>query len=159
MRISIPAVLLAAAALSATVEPAPAAAATPAITWSIDRQSRRDDQVQLTLRARWGARHHNSNWSSGIALSELTGLDPRRLAASAATPVRFALLREAGRIDCTGTAARRAGRGSCGFTPDTAFAAELARRGIGRPGADRLFALAMSKVGRGHLDALAAARL
>lgn len=158
MRISIAAAVLATATFAAVAPPAPAADATTAITWSIDRDgARRDDgKVQLTLRARWVARNYNSNWSSGFALSELRGFNPHQLAASSSAPVRFALVREAGRIDCAGNAGHRAGHGTCGFIPEAGFAAELARRGIGRPSADRLFALAMSGVGRSHLDALAA---
>lgn len=128
------------------------------IDWSINRSSTQTDgsRVQLNIKSSWGARS-NSNYSNSYRLADLQGLSLAQLASSGA-PVRFALVREAGRLDCAGVAGYLAGSGSCNFTPDTAFAAYLAGRGIGRPDAYRSYMLTMSGTGRALVDALAANR-
>jgi hypothetical protein len=95
--------------------------------------------------------------TGNVPLGELEGLTPAQLAA-AESEVSFRIRREAGTFACEGTL--RAGRGSgrCGFTADEGFAAELDRRGVGRPTAAQQVALAMNEVGLGHVEALAAAR-
>ena len=116
-----------------------------AIRWSIDDSDRRDDgQVQLSFRTGDGARN-NSNWSSGYDLDELQGLSRGQLA-GASQPVRFALLREAGRLDCSGSAGNRQGVGTCSFAPDAAFSGRLAAAGIGRPTERQAYNLTLANV-------------
>ena len=114
------------------------------------------ERPQLSLREVSNGR--NSNWSSSIALAELRGLDPARLRAPATAALGFVLAREAGRFDCRGQGGGLSARGECSFTPDPGFANYLAGRGIGRPSRDQSYALAMSRVGRAHVEALAANR-
>lgn len=147
------AVMLLAAAGPATGHPE---SAFPLVDWSIDRMGSQSGKVQLELRTRSGRGNGSSNWSQGYPIAELQGLSAAQLTASGATPVRFALVREAGRLDCSGSAAGGAGDGTCRFTADEGFAALLQSRGIGRPDARESYHLAMSGVGRAHLDALAA---
>ena len=125
------------------------------INWSIERSGTRAEsgKVQLRIESRWG--RDNSSWSRGYPLSELRGLSAAQLAGRPA-PVRFALVREPGRLACSGTAGNSRGRGSCSFAADPAFAAYLAQRGIARPDARRAFSLAMSGVGRRLVEALTA---
>src|SRR5687768_13264081 len=61
--------------------------------------SDRPGDVQLTLRS--GNDRHNNNISSTFRSSQLAGLNPRWTSGG---PVSFALVREAGRVDCAGTA-------------------------------------------------------
>jgi hypothetical protein len=112
--------------------------------------------VQLSMRE--NSRGHDNNWSSSIALAELDGIDSARLRAAGSALLSFALIREAGRFDCRGEGGRSGARGDCTFTPDPAFGAFLASRGIGQPSRNQAYALAMSRVGRAHVLALAANR-
>ena len=117
---------------------------------------RSTDSVQLSMRED-RAGHHN-NWSSSFAVAELRGLDPARLRSAGTAPLSFALVREAGRFDCSGQSGGSSARGQCRFTPDHEFANYLASHRIARPTRDQAYALAMSDVGRGHVEALAANR-
>ena len=115
------------------------------IRWSIDdHDSRRDGKVQVSFRTGEGSRN-NSNWSSGYDLGELQGLSSGQLNGSS-QPVRFALVREAGRLDCSGTAGDRQGIGTCGFAADAGFAGRLASGGIGRPTDRQAFNLTLANV-------------
>jgi len=98
------------------------------------------DRVHLSLRH--GDGNSRSHYGRTFARSDLEGLG------TAAGPVRFRIAREAGTVECSGTMRGRRGTGDCSFTPDAAFAAELERRGIGRPQAEEQFHLAMAGVGR-----------
>src|SRR5688500_2935455 len=96
-------ILLIASALAlTTVIPAPAQ--TQTIAWSIERGSKlpAGNRVELTIEARWDARSR-STWSNSYELSEIRGLSWSQLN-STRQPVRFALVRDAGRLDCGGTA-------------------------------------------------------
>ncbi|HUE78550.1 MAG TPA: hypothetical protein VMN38_02835 [Sphingomicrobium sp.] len=118
--------------------------------------SRSVDRLQLSLRH--GSNGRNSNWSSTTAVSELRGLDVARLRSGGTAPLTFVLVREAGRFDCSGHGGQSSARGECRFTADPGFADYLVRRGIARPNRDQAYALAMSGVGRAHVEALAANR-
>ena len=115
------------------------------IRWSIDdHDSRRDGKVQVSFRTGEGSRH-NSNWSSGYDLGELQGLSNAQLSGSS-QPVRFALIREAGRLDCSGTAGNGQGIGTCAFAANAGFAGRLASGGIGRPSDRQAFNLTLANV-------------
>ena len=114
--------------------------------------ARAPGRVQLNLRA-----GKNSNMSSSFAVSELAGLDLARLRANASSPIRFALVREAGRVDCDGSGRNAHASGSCRFTANAGFAAFLSSRGIARPTRDQSYQLAMVGARRELVDALRAA--
>ena len=44
----------------------------------------------------------NSNWSTGFMPSELIGLEVSSFRAAGSRPLHFAVVREAGRLDCSG---------------------------------------------------------
>ncbi len=100
-------------------------------------------------------RSAHSRWTSNntVDLSMLEGLSAAQLAGESA-PVRFRVARDAGTLDCQGTAWRGRGTGACSFLADARFAATLAERGIGRPSADEQFAMMMSNIGYAYLDEL-----
>lgn len=100
--------------------------------------------------------HHN-NWSSALMPSELIGLEVSSFRAAGNRPIRFAIVREAGRIDCAGNGGGGAASGSCRVTENPAFAQLLASRGIGRPTQDQLFGLIALNAHRELIDAVAAA--
>ena len=98
------------------------------------------------------------NWSTSFAPSELAGMDVATFRGSETRPLRFALIREAGRLDCSGQGGRSYATGNCAFTPDAAFTRQLESRGIGRPTRKEAFGLMAVNARRELIDAVAAAR-
>ena len=134
------------------VESVPAAAQQPqSINWSIESQ-RTGNHLQLTIDSRWSA-NSRSTWSNDGSLAELQGLTAIQLAGGSQA-VRFALVKEAGRLDCSGSAGGGRGSGVCNFTPDPGFTTFLKARGIARPSPHQSYSLTMSGVGRDLIDAL-----
>ena len=99
----------------------------------------RVDQVELRFR-RADSRGTDS-WSSTFRTGELAGLDAAALRGSGTSPLRFAIIREAGRVDCAGTGGNAMARGSCSLTPDRGFNDFLAANGIARPTEEQTYAL------------------
>ena len=99
-----------------------------------------------------------SQWSDSFEPSELAGLDRSAVRASGSSAVRFALTREAGRVDCSGSGSSGTASGTCSATADPAFLALLRDRGIETPGEEQLFGLISLDVRRSLIEALAAAR-
>lgn len=99
-------------------------------------QSSRPDRVQVRFR-----RADTDSWSSSFAASSLAGLDVAALRAPARSPLRFAIVREAGRIDCAGTGGNSTASGTCGLTPDRGFSDFLAASGIAPPTEEQTYAL------------------
>jgi hypothetical protein len=118
--------------------------------------SRNADEVELSFR--WdGNDHWNNNWNSSFRMAQLAGLDPAVLNGAAARPIRFAIAREAGRIDCAGTGAHAEARGTCNVTPDADFMSLLSRHGIAQPDEDHMLGLIALDVHRTLIETLAAA--
>jgi len=72
-------------------------------------------ELQLALWDRTDG-HHNNMMGSSYASKELAGLDYRAFAASGRNPVSFAIVREAGRVDCIGSSSNSLATGTCRFT-------------------------------------------
>lgn len=119
--------------------------------------SSQSGQVEVSFERSDGQRHSN-NWSSTFRPAELSGLDVTALNGGATRPVRFAVVRDAGRVDCAGTASNRMARGNCSITPDEEFNRFLAQHGISRPSEDDTFGLIALNVRRDLVAALAQAR-
>lgn len=100
---------------------------------------------------------NRTHWSAGLLPSELVGLDPAGFRASGTRPLRFSVIREAGRLDCSGEGGQDYAAGNCSFTPDPGFVQLLVSRGIGRPTRDQAFGLMALNVRRELIDAVAAA--
>jgi hypothetical protein len=109
-----------------------------------------DGKVQASFHRTDRSKH---NWSSTFAASDLTGL----ASSASGAPVRFALVREAGRMDCVGEGSKDRASGSCGFVPDAAFAAFLAEQGVRRPDSEEAFGMMALDVRRELVSALKAA--
>lgn len=111
-----------------------------------------DDGAQLSFRYSYsgGGENYNSNWSNTD--------DPAKLGIAGVLnregQVNFDIARPAGTFKCEGW--MRAGRGSGHFTfaPNAQFAAELEKRGLGRPDERQSMKLAMANVQVGYADAL-----
>ena len=126
------------------------------------------DWVQFTLESRSNGQIHasfrdqdrrdNNHWSTNFTPAQLAGLDVGGFRAAGTRPLRFALVREAGRLDCSGNGGNSLARGNCGFTPNEGFNQLLASRGIGTPTRKESFGLVALDVRRELIDAVAAAR-
>lgn len=100
---------------------------------------------------------HDNNWSTDFPAAELIGLDIPSFHASGSSPLRFALVREAGRLDCTGNGGESYAHGNCQFTADPRFLSLLASHGIAAPSDDNRLALMAVNVRRDLIDAISAA--
>lgn len=107
-------------------------------------------RVNLTLRTL-----HSSHGMT-IPLAKLEGLAASEIS-SAAGVVHFTSRRDAGTFSFAGVCHSGLCGGTYGFEANAAFAAELARRGVGTPTADEQASLALEDVGLAYLDALKAA--
>jgi len=121
------------------------------------KPERGSDKIHVNFRNDDRGRHEN-NWSSGFRPSELIGLDVSGFRAAGAHPLHFAVVREAGRIDCEGSGGNGSASGNCRFATDPAFAQLLSSRGVARPTREQAFGLIALNVRRELIDALAAAR-
>jgi len=120
------------------------------------RSDKSEERIQADFRNDEGSRHDN-NWSSGFRPRDLVGLDLAGFRAGGTRPLRFSLIREAGRIDCSGRGGGSYAEGRCGLTLDPSFVRLLDNRGIARPRPDQAFGLVVLNVSRELIDALAAA--
>jgi hypothetical protein len=109
-------------------------------TWSIER-SEKAGQVHFGLRHR--SENHNSNFENDHPVNAFTGLD---LATPGKHDVSFAMVRDAGRLDCEGYIKDGEGAGTYRFTPDAKYPAAM--RAIGFDGVDseKQFAMALHDV-------------
>ncbi|HEV2150050.1 MAG TPA: hypothetical protein VGR37_21815 [Longimicrobiaceae bacterium] len=117
-------------------------------------QAPRTLQFTLSYRTRGG---EDGLTSRPVPLRRLEGLTPAEVESPRAQ-VRFRLRYEAGSFDCEGWFRTGRGSGDCEFAPDAGFAAELERRGVGRPTGWQQLSLALHDVGIAYLDELASQR-
>lgn len=113
------------------------------------------DRVQVRFRR--ADNQGTDNWSTAFRTSELAGLDAAALHASGTSPLRFAIVREAGRLDCAGAGGNALARGTCTMTPDQGFNGFLEANGIARPTEDQTYALIAVHARRELVTALGAA--
>jgi hypothetical protein len=126
------------------------------VRFTIDPERGDSAKVHVSFRDEDRDREQNS-WSTDMAASELSGFDMVAFRAQGVRPVRFALVREAGRLDCLGSGGANHAWGDCRFTPDAAFARLLAARRIGQPTREQAFGLMAVNARRDVIDAIAAA--
>jgi hypothetical protein len=113
-------------------------------------------EVKVRFERDRGSNHND--WSSSFTPAELAGLDMASLNSPGTRNIRFAVVREAGRLDCAGTGGNQLARGSCSLTPDAQFHAFLRQHGISDAGEDQTFGLVALNVRRELVTALADAR-
>src|SRR3982751_4572307 len=135
---------------SMTISSACVAADPGGISFTLDS---RHDNKEIQARFRDNRREDGSDWSSAFLPSKLIGFYSAGL-----TPISFAVVREAGRLDCAGQGGRAHAWGNCAFTADPAFAQLLVTRGIGRPTREESFAMLALDVRRALVDARASER-
>jgi hypothetical protein len=115
----------------------------------------RKDRAQFTLLRQDRGRQRTSISSRQ---AELAGLSGASLQSSAQAAVRFALTRDAGRLDCTGSGAMRRAAGTCRFTADRSFASFLVASGVSRPSDEEMLNMAMVGTSRALVQGLRNAR-
>lgn len=145
------AIAASAALLTYAAQPAALAQVPPRVDWTIAPSGNDAGRVQFSIGYRNG--RSNSNWSHTTDLAELPGLTRDQLAGDS-TPVRFQLVREAGRFDCEGFVRRGRGAGECSFVADPAFAAALARHDIAAPTREQSYGLALARTGIAMVEEL-----
>ena len=117
------------------------------------------DPAKIQVSFRSGTREHSeNNWDSGFLPADLVGLDLTGFRGAGNNPLRFSVIREAGRVDCSGHGGEGYAAGYCSFTADPAFSQLLASRGIGRPTREQAFGLMALNARHELIDAVAAAR-
>lgn len=114
--------------------------------------------IRASFRKDVNGHNDDNNWSTDFRPSDFVGLDLAGFRAAGSRPLRFAMIREAGRLDCAGHGGESYAAGSCSFTADPAFTQLLESRGIGRPTQEQSFGLMAVNARRELIDALAAAR-
>jgi hypothetical protein len=127
------------------------------ISFTLEPERNRSGEIRATFRDDDARNGHDHSWSTGFPPSELPGLDVPGFRGAGSRPLRFALVRDAGRLDCAGTGGESYAHGNCRFTLDSGFAQLLASRGITRPNEDEAFSLMAVNVRRELVEAIAAA--
>ncbi len=125
--------------------------------WSADSHNTwRDDdgepRVQFNLRSNDG----DNRWGFGVKLRDLAGL-PSSALSNMADNVQFTWTREAGTFRFTGSFDQGRGNGSYTFTPDQAFASNMASAGYRNLSTDDIVRLAVIDVTAAHVRGLAQA--
>ena len=134
------------------------AEAADGIAFSLKPQRADASRVHASFRYddRQGRDHHD--WSTGFLPSELVGLDVSSFRGSGTRPIHFAIVREAGRLDCAGSGGGSRAAGNCRYSDNPAFTQMLVSRGIGRPTREQAIGLMALNVRRDIVDSVAAAR-
>ncbi len=112
------------------------------------------------IEARFRGEDHggiDNNWSTDFRPTDLVGLDLAGFRGAGSRPLRFAVIREAGRLDCSGNGGNSYAHGNCSFTRQSGFTQLLESRGIGRPTLEQAFGLMAVNARREVIDAVAAA--
>jgi hypothetical protein len=126
------------------------------IHFTLEPERSRGGEIRASFRNGDRDGDHDNNWSTGFPVSELNGLDLAAYRAAGSRPLRFAIVREAGRLDCGGSGGESYAHGNCSFTADPAFLGLLASRGI-RTDADDNWGMMALNVRRELIDSIAAA--
>jgi hypothetical protein len=109
----------------------------------------------VTLQIRSGRDDRHNGMTSSFQTAELTGLDRSRLFSGGS--IQFALVREAGRVDCAGNARNQKAEGRCRFTADQSFSDFLGANGMQRPNLEQSYDMMLVGVHRDLVSALRAA--
>jgi beta-lactamase regulating signal transducer with metallopeptidase domain len=117
-------------------------------TWEV-HGSMKPGMVHLVLRER-----HNSS-GSDVPIDRLEGLSAKQLQGSSGN-VRFTLRRDAGTFTFNGILGGGVGAGTYTFAANPSFAAELEKRGFGRPTEKEQYQMARSDVSLAFVDELKA---
>ena len=127
------------------------------VRFTLEPQRSSLGKIRASFRNENRGRDEN-NWSTGFMPSDLIGLEVSSFHGAGTRPLHFAIVREAGRLDCAGNGGNDYATGNCRFTADPAFTQALVSRGIARPTQNQSFGLVAVNARREVIDAVAAAR-
>lgn len=99
----------------------------------------------------------NNNWSTGFIPSDLIGLELASFHGAGSRPIHFTIMREAGRLDCSGTGGNSLAGGNCRFTENPSFEQLLVSSGMGQPTREQAIGLMAVNAHRDVIDAATAA--
>ena len=150
------ALVLALLVASLTVSSACVAAPADWVSFSLETE-RGNGQIKAHFRDDDRGFRHN-DWSSSFVPSQLVGFDLAAFHAAGLRQLRFAVVREAGRLDCLGNGGAGSAAGNCSFTLDPNFARSLLSLGTARPTREQALGLMALNVHRTLIDALASAK-
>lgn len=146
------ALLLAFIAVSSACTAAPA----QWVHFSLEPGHRDGSTIHASFRNESEGRNEN-DWSTDFRTSEFVGLDTAGFRAGGTRPLRFAIIREAGRLDCVGHGGESYAAGDCSFGANPQFSQLLVSRGIERPTDEQSFGLMAVNARRDVIDAVTAA--
>jgi hypothetical protein len=139
-----------------SVSSACTAAPTGVVHFTVERGHESGDRLHVSFSKDVRGRNEN-NWSTDFRPIDLVGLDLASFREPGSHPLRFAIVREAGRLDCSGHGGESYAGGFCNFTANPAFTQLLESRGIGEPTDEQSFGLMAVNARREVIDAVAAA--
>ena len=140
-----------------TVSSACMAQPTDWIQFRLEPERGNSAKIHASFRKHSNGQDHD-NWSTGFMPSDLIGLEVSSFHGAGTRPLHFAVIREAGRLDCSGNGGNDYAAGNCSFADNPAFTQLLVSRGIGRPTREQAFGLMAVNVERSLIDAVAGAR-
>ncbi|HVI04540.1 MAG TPA: hypothetical protein VM711_00400, partial [Sphingomicrobium sp.] len=126
------------------------------IRFSLERDRGDSPRIHASFHGNEVGREHD-NWSTGFMPSDLVGLEMSAFHGAGSRPIHFAVMREAGRLDCSGSGGNSFATGNCRFTENPSFVRLLVRSGIGQPTREQALGLMAVNARRDVIDALAAA--
>jgi hypothetical protein len=127
------------------------------IRFRLEPQRGNPAKIQASFRQERNGDEHD-NWSTGFMPSDLIGLEVSSFHGSGSRPLHFSVIREAGRLDCSGNGGNDYASGNCSFADNPAFTQLLVSRGIGRPTREQSFGLMAVNTRRALIDAVGEAR-
>lgn len=116
-----------------------------------DEANQRETQLALI-----GDKSSGNMMSNSFPEYELSGLDLTAVRELGQHPVRFAIIRDPGRFDCSGYGGNSVATGHCAFSQNEGFGDFLVERRIGRPTPRQAYELTVTGANRDLVDALAA---
>ena len=146
-----------AALLLTAITVSSACVASPSSPFSFTIQTRSSSDIHVRFEQRRNGRNE-SNWETSFRPSELAGLDVAALNSPGTRPLRFSIVREAGRMDCAGSGGNEMAHGTCAMIPNADFHRFLTAHGIKAPDEEEAFNLVALDVRRDLITALARAR-
>ena len=102
------------------------------VTFNLSPARAGENAIHGDFRQARNGRHEN-NWTTSFHPREFVGLELAGFRAAGTRPLRFAMIREAGRLDCAGQGGASSATGRCRFTADQSFSDAVARLGVARP--------------------------
>ena len=126
------------------------------VHFTLEKDRKNSGKIHASFRNDEEDRHQN-NWSTAFMPSDLIGFEVSSFHAAGSRPLHFAVVREAGRLDCAGHGGENYAAGNCSFSENPAFTQLLASHGIGRPTREQAFGLVAVNARREIIDAIAAA--